>query len=126
MLEIFFTSLGLLLFFLGVRFLALAGRFPYYHKMQIYIDTVLLTFQRKCMRLGAEARHHALWLLLTMVHRATVFFLHTLAYLEKSMTNISKKVQGRSALRVYTARNITPLFEALRKKEGTHTHEKEI
>lgn len=115
--ELFFTSLGLLLFLLGARFLALAGRFSWYDRARVSFDNFLLQLVRVSMRFGTRIKHHILWALLVCVHRVTVFSLRMLSMLENAFLRVSRKVQGSRHVRTHTVGSITPLFEALGRKD---------
>ena len=115
--ELFFTSFGLLLLLLGARFLALAGRFSWYDRARVRFDTFLLQLARVSIRFGTRIKHGALWILLVCVHRTTVFSLRALSLLEDAFLRVSRKVQGSKHVRAHTVRSITPLFEALRRKD---------
>lgn len=115
--ELFFTSLGLLFLLLGARFLALVGHFSWYDRTRIRFDNFLLQLVRVTIRLGTRIKHGTLWALLVCVHRMTVFSLRALSILEDAFLRVSRRVQGSRHVRAHTVRSITPLFEALRRKD---------
>lgn len=114
--EIFFASFGLLLFFAGMRLVALAGYFPAYKSAHVCLDRGIVTLIRSWRSWLAYVRRGMLWLLLVIVHRITVFSLRTLSYLEGVFAHMSRRFHTHGDLRDHTVKSITPLFLALRKK----------